>query len=625
MGDCEPPPRVFVPSVCTIGNKNVFKDRTSRAARKALKSPNLFSGQAQSTRIRTLKNCITQVNTSLDAFNEVVQNTVNVDISFNQQYAVVEYLKTQLALEFDQYGFLPERQTQQLNAFDLSRNLYTLVQSESNTVVIAKYTNGDLTQKTTGAITPLPADTLVAANLFWFNGQIVFVGIFNTAISTYINIYTGLDVTLVQTITVATNRLYTGQSTCNDSSIYIALSTTSGSGYQTSPIYVVSPTWTVATTNMQANYSTIQQTVGDSLGGAIVSACSSLGLYITYFSNGILYWRQQLSSTIGPCAVAVANNAVLEASGLNNYIFVLYKNGNALTSRLITYSALGHTDTITNPSVTIEWPNAVPYTIVNMAMAVSYDEQRPRFFYTMFLYNPTVTNYNYYVQNGEIDVYGNIITYFNVQVGFPINTILNTFSTSDLQLASTNGVDISLYKTATFSIPSTRIDTRVVFETKCYTYIVIPGCDCPTLPVNNKEVSDSFTHTLNLAICQPIKFTNPVASPGCAPVYTEPTQYLTEAEGAEPPQGPAVTTVSRRYTRINGIDEICKPIPKRYASSRTALIRAQIEAASDTRYAATVLPVVEYPFPCPVYGNQSGIPKASLCQPTIDGRPTGSV
>ena len=625
MGDCKPPPRVFVPSVCSIGDKNVFIDRTSRAARKALKSPNLFSGQAQSTRIRSLKNCITQVNTSLDAFNEVVQNTANVDISYNQQYAVTEYLKTQIVLEFDQYGFLPERPILQINAFDLSRNLYTLVQSVANTVVIAKYTNGDLTQKITGTITPLPSDTMVAANLFWFNDQIVFVGIFNTAISTYINIYTGLNVTLVQTITVATNRLYTGQSTCNNSSIYIALSAISGSGYQTSPVYVVSPTWTVVTTNMQANYSTIQQTVGDSLGGAIVSACSSLGLYLTYFSNGVLYWRQQLSSTIGPCAVAVANNAVLDDFGLNDYIFVLYKNGNALTSRLIAYSPLGYTDVVTNPSVTIQMPNANTYTIVNMAMAVSYDDQKPRFFYTMYLYNPAVTNYTDYVQTGEISEYGNIITYFNVQVGFPVNTILNTCSTSDLQLAITNGVDITLYKTATFSIPTITIATRVVFETKCYTYIVIPGCDCPTLPVNNKEVSDSFTHTLNLAICQPIKFTNPVASAGCAPIYTEPTQYLTEAEGAEPPQGPAVTTVSRKYTRINGIDEICKPIPKRYASSRTALIRANIEAASDTRYAATMLPVVTYPFPCPVYGNQTGIPTASLCQPTIDGRPTGRV
>jgi len=325
--------------------------------------------------------------------------------------------------------------------------------------------------------------------------------------------------------------------------------------------------------------------------------------------------------------VAVANNAFLEASGLNNYIFALYKNGNALTSRLFTYSPQGNTAIVTNPSVAIQWPNSntVPYTIVNMSMAVSYTDTTPRFFYTMYLYNPDITNFNYYVQTGEIDVYGNIITYFNVQVGAPLNNALNTLSTSEVQLTATNGVDITVYNTATYSIPTTRIATRVAHESKCYTYVVIPGCDCPKLPVNNKEVSDSFTHTLNLAICQPIKFTNPVASAGCAPIYTEPTQYLTEAEGAEPPQGPAVTTVSRKYTRINGIDEICKPIPKRYASSRTALIRAQIEAASDTRYAATVLPVATYPFPCPMYGNQSGIPKASLCRQTIDGRPTNGV
>jgi len=251
--------------------------------------------------------------------------------------------------------------------------------------------------------------------------------------------------------------------------------------------------------------------------------------------------------------------------------------------------------------------------------------EEPRLFYTAYLYNPDVPNFQYYVQNGEVNPKGVIVWSTNLQIGASyIISPTNTIQTNLNYLAVSAGLRLTLYK-STFLDPFTAIVTRERQRFFCITYIVYPGCGCPTLPVNNNPPLDSFTHTLNIAICQPVKFVNPAASLGCAPVYTAPTSYLTEAEGAEPPQGPAVATVFRKYYRINGIDEICKPIPGRYGSTRTARIRTNIESASNTRYVNTVLPLVQYPTPCPVYGNQAGNPRASLCRPTIDGRPTGPV
>jgi hypothetical protein len=244
----------------------------------------------------------------------------------------------------------------------------------------------------------------------------------------------------------------------------------------------------------------------------------------------------------------------------------------------------------------------------------------------MYLYNPAITNFQYYVQTGEITLDG-------MFVGIPTNTQINsayniaptnTIQASNDYLAVATGLHLSTYAT-TFKEQYTELITLTRDRKYCITRTITPGACPPPLPVNNTPPLDGLTRTLNIAICQPIRFSNPAASDGCGPVYTAPTQYLTEASGAEPPQGPAVKTIVRKYDRINGIDEICKPIPGRYGSSRTARIRSNIEAASATRYATTVLPQVQYPFPCPVYGNQTGIPRASLCQPSIDARPTNGV
>ena len=68
------PEYVAVP--CGVSQTRVFANPTSRAARKAAKGHGLYFGQAQSTRTRTLKNCITQINTSEIAFNQVSRSNV---------------------------------------------------------------------------------------------------------------------------------------------------------------------------------------------------------------------------------------------------------------------------------------------------------------------------------------------------------------------------------------------------------------------------------------------------------------------------------------------------------------------------------------------------------------------
>jgi hypothetical protein len=244
----------------------------------------------------------------------------------------------------------------------------------------------------------------------------------------------------------------------------------------------------------------------------------------------------------------------------------------------------------------------------------------------MYLYNPAITNFQYYVQTGEITIAGTIVgTPVNIQISSAYNIApTNTIQVSSTYLAVASGLHLSTYAT-TYKEEYTELVTLTRDRKYCITRTIIPGACPPPLPVNNTSPLDGLTRTLNLAICQPIRFSNPAASDGCGPVYTAPTQYLTDASGAEPLQGPAMKTIVRKYDRINGIDEICKPIPGRYGSSRTARIRSNIEAASATRYVTTVLPQVQYPFPCPVYGNQTGIPRASLCQPSIDARPTNGV
>jgi hypothetical protein len=147
------------------------------------------------------------------------------------------------------------------------------------------------------------------------------------------------------------------------------------------------------------------------------------------------------------------------------------------------------------------------------------------------------------------------------------------------------------------------------------------NCDCPTIeqPKNQEGTTpDQLSYVLDKAIKCPIRYTNPNSYPGCQPTYTVPIPYLTEP-GTEPPQGPAVQKVFRKFEKIRGIDQICRPLTTQASSARTSRIRANILAQSDTRYVQTVIPLVPYP-PCPAprVGPQPGVPIAPM-YPCING------
>jgi len=141
--------------------------------------------------------------------------------------------------------------------------------------------------------------------------------------------------------------------------------------------------------------------------------------------------------------------------------------------------------------------------------------------------------------------------------------------------------------------------------------IATNNCNCPVIPPPPNQLPTSlseFNYTLSKAVACPVRYNTPFATFGCQPVYTEPIPYLTEP-GTEPPQGPAVTNVYRKFPRIGGIDEISKPLVGRSSSDRTARLRAGILSASDTRYVQSVIPIVPYP-PCPQRPSNAGIPVA---------------
>lgn len=142
------------------------------------------------------------------------------------------------------------------------------------------------------------------------------------------------------------------------------------------------------------------------------------------------------------------------------------------------------------------------------------------------------------------------------------------------------------------------------------------GCRCPVLappPVQDPTTQNELSYILAKAVACPIVYTqaSSVTLAGAQPVYTPQIPYFPEA--AEPPQGPAVSSVSRQMYRISGIDAISKPHMTRPASGYTSNISANLNAAATTRYATTVLPIVPYP-PCPPpfpSGPQPGVPTAS--------------
>ena len=142
------------------------------------------------------------------------------------------------------------------------------------------------------------------------------------------------------------------------------------------------------------------------------------------------------------------------------------------------------------------------------------------------------------------------------------------------------------------------------------------GCNCPvtTAPtVQLPTAPDQLSHTLDIAVACPIRYNTPVANYGCQPTYADPIPpptILDVGEIPEPPQGPAVANVYRKFPRIGGIDQISKPLVGRAGSDRTARLRAGIVSQYQTRYVQTVLPLVPYP-PC-LPSPQAGVPQAGV-------------
>ena len=152
------------------------------------------------------------------------------------------------------------------------------------------------------------------------------------------------------------------------------------------------------------------------------------------------------------------------------------------------------------------------------------------------------------------------------------------------------------------------------------TRLPAPGCDCirvPAPPLQEPTARDQLSFTLDQAVRCALRYVTPSDTIGCQPLYTDPIPPLTDADvppdqrPVEPPQGPAVATVYRKYQRIGGIEEISRPLVGRAGSDRTRLLRESIISQSQTRYVNTVLPIVPYP-QCipPRRGVQAGVPIA---------------
>jgi hypothetical protein len=169
--------------------------------------------------------------------------------------------------------------------------------------------------------------------------------------------------------------------------------------------------------------------------------------------------------------------------------------------------------------------------------------------------------------------------------------------------------------------------TRIRLLSECLqktvpnTNLPAPGLQCPPQPplvVQQGTTQNCLSHTLGIATVCPITYAQPNLIIPCIIPDSAPS-IPPFPEATEGPQGPAATTVTRKFSRIPGIDVICKPVTgaSRAGSLRTSQIRATINAqTNNNRYPLTVLPVVPYPQFIPrASGPQPGVPIAPLCTP----------
>lgn len=167
--------------------------------------------------------------------------------------------------------------------------------------------------------------------------------------------------------------------------------------------------------------------------------------------------------------------------------------------------------------------------------------------------------------------------------------------------------------------------TRIQILSECLRQANVVGQTAPVvcppqqpLIIQQNTTQSSLNHTLAVAVQCPITYTQPNSLIACRIPDSAPSipPFSEATEGA---QGPAVSSVSRKFSRIRGIDAICKPVTgaSRAASLRTSQIRASIEAQTNrNRYPLTVLPDIPYPQYIPrASGPQPGVPIAPLCVP----------
>lgn len=135
---------------------------------------------------------------------------------------------------------------------------------------------------------------------------------------------------------------------------------------------------------------------------------------------------------------------------------------------------------------------------------------------------------------------------------------------------------------------------------------------CPVYtqsPLQMPTVPNQLSHTLDKAIACSITYTNPPSLYDCQSATSK--VPVVPPLGAEPLKGPAVSVVQRKFSRIGGIDEICRFPLSRSSSGHTARIRTGIESQNTTRYALTVIPRIPYPPYLPPAPN-TGVPLPSI-------------
>jgi hypothetical protein len=333
----------------------------------------------------------------------------------------------------------------------------------------------------------------------------------------------------------------------------------------------------------------------DLLGNAVytVNYITNINIIIISITPALaINWTTSVA--INPAFFPPKNSAITVDTSGNLYL--LYSNtGNGLILNLAMIdsssgSIIGTTQ--------VNYPPPLLTTPVLLEYVYATINNYNRFFYMLVIGgSPTSC-----IQYGELDLSGNVV--FS-------NTIYPTSATSQYAIVSCDNTMsiVGWFFTTQFEIAYIDVSC-VTFDVSQCSY-VYPGCACPVIAqpvIQQPTTPNQLTHILDQVVACPILYVTPFATSGCQPVYTEPIPPLLGPD-VEPPQGPAVMNVYRKFSRISGIDQISKPLVGRSASDRTARLRANLVSQSQTRYVQTVIPLIAYP-PCLPPPPQPGVPIA---------------